>query len=191
MPSPTLLARTHRWAIALAPVAVPALVTSPAAEAAGPRPMFQMPFACGQTWEASTYSSHWPDQDSIDLGQWTAADANMSQGEPVLATADGTVLKVFTDDAGGNRVYLDHGDGWVTHYLHLEQLPPLTKGQAVAQGEQSAVSATAAPSSSTCTTPSSPTARPSGSRSTARSSTRTPATRRRTTRGATARSSRA
>ena len=60
----------------------------------------------------------------------------MSKGEPVLATAAGKVLKVFTDDAGGNRVYLDHGDGWVTHYLHLEQLPPLTKGQAVAQGEQ-------------------------------------------------------
>ena len=136
MPSPTLLARTHRWAIALALVAVPALVTSSAAQAAGPRPMFQMPFSCGQTWEASTYKDHWPDQDSIDLGEWTTADANMSQGEPVLATADGKVLKVYTDDAGGNRVYIDHGDGWVTHYLHLEQLPPLTKGQAVAQGEQ-------------------------------------------------------
>ena len=53
----------------------------------------------------------------------------MSQREPVLATADGTVLDVFTDADGGNRVYLDHGDGWVTHYLHLDHLPPLTDGQ--------------------------------------------------------------
>ena len=111
-------------------------LAAPAAEAAGPRPFFQMPFACGQTWEASTYDGHWPDQDSIDLGEWDPQDANMSQGEPVLASADGTVLDVFTDGGGDNRVYLDHGDGWVTHYIHLEQVPPLTKGQHVAQGEQ-------------------------------------------------------
>ena len=66
MPSPTL----RRWAAALAIAAVPLFAAS-AAEAAGPRPFFQMPFACGQTWEASTYDGHWPDQDSIDLGEWT------------------------------------------------------------------------------------------------------------------------
>lgn len=59
----------------------------------------------------------------------------MSSYEPVLATADGTVLQVYTDGDGGNRVYLDHGDGWVTHYLHLAYLPPLSVGQQVAQGE--------------------------------------------------------
>ena len=130
MPRSTL----RRWALALA--LVPALASASAAEAAGPRPFFQMPFACGQTWEASTYDGHWPDQDSVDLGEWTAADANMSQGEPVLASADGTVLDVFTNGGGDIRVYLDHGDGWVTHYIHLEQVPPLTEGQNVAQGEQ-------------------------------------------------------
>ena len=98
MPRPKL----NRWSAALAVTAVSTLLASSAAEAAGPRPFFQMPFACGQTWEASTYNGHWPDQDSIDLGEWTPADANMSQGEPVLASADGTVLKVFTDDAGGD-----------------------------------------------------------------------------------------
>ena len=127
---------TQRWLLALMLLTAASVLAAPAAEAAGPRPLFQMPFACGQTWEASTYDGHWPDQDSIDLGEWDPQDANMSQGEPVLATADGTVLDVFTDGDGGNRVYLDHGDGWVTHYLHLEQLPPLTKGQFVGQGEQ-------------------------------------------------------
>ncbi len=124
---------------------VAALLVSPGAQAAGPRPLFQMPFACGQTWEALTYDGHWPDQDSIDLGDWDASDANMSEGAPVLATADGTVLDVGSDFDGnavdgdpklGHYVFLDHGGGWVTHHLHLEQVPPLTKGQAVAQGEQ-------------------------------------------------------
>jgi Peptidase family M23 len=128
--------KLNRWSAALAVTAVSTLLASSAAEAAGPRPFFQMPFACGQTWEASTYDGHWPDQDSIDLGEWTAADANMSQGEPVLASADGTVKKVFTNSGGEHRVYLDHGNGWVTHYIHLEQLPPLTEGQFVGQGEQ-------------------------------------------------------
>jgi hypothetical protein len=125
----------RRWAAALVIAAVP-LIAASAAEAAGPRPFFQMPFACGQTWEASTYDGHWPDQDSIDLGEWTAGDANMSQGEPVLASADGTVSKVFTSPGGDHRVYLDHGDGWVTHYIHLESIPPLAIGQKVGQGEQ-------------------------------------------------------
>src|SRR5262245_52276518 len=130
----------------LAPLCVIVLLTgSLTVHAAGPRPFFQMPFACGQTWEASTYSGHWPDSDSIDLGDWDTNDANMSQGAPVLATADGTVLEVGLDLSGnsvdgdpklGNYVYLDHGNGWVTYYLHLEQIPPLTVGQFVAQGEQ-------------------------------------------------------
>jgi len=121
-----------------------AVLASATAEGAGPRPVFQMPFACGQTWEASTYSGHWPDEDSIDLGDWDASDANMSQGAPVLASAAGTVLEVGTDNDGsnvdgdpakGNYVFLDHGGGWVTHYLHLEEVPPLTDGRLIAQGE--------------------------------------------------------
>ena len=126
---------SHPGAFTMASLALAALLASPA-YAAGPRPFFQMPVACGQTWEASTYDGHWPDQDSIDLGEWTAADTNMGQGEPVLASADGEVLDVFTNTSGDIRVYLDHGGGWVTHYIHLEQVPPLTPGQKVAQGEQ-------------------------------------------------------
>ena len=104
-----------------ATAAVAALIFSSSALAYGPRPHFQMPVACGQTWEASTYNGHWPNQNSIDLGEWSANDTNIGQGEPVLASAAGTVLDVFTDlPAGDNRVYLDHGGGWVTHYIHLE-----------------------------------------------------------------------
>ena len=130
-----VLTPAQRVVLTVAPFTVVALLAS-SAEAAGPRPFFQMPVACGQTWEASTYDGHWPDQDSIDLGEWTAADTNMGKGEPVLASADGKVDKVFTHSAGDVRVYLDHGNGWFTHYIHLEQVPPLTEGQKVAQGEQ-------------------------------------------------------
>jgi hypothetical protein len=132
---PSVRTSAHRIALTATPLVVVALL-APSAEAAGPRPFFQMPLACGQTWEASTYDGHWPDQDSVDLGEWTTADANMSRGEPVLASADGTVDKVFTSSAGDIRVYLDHGGGWMTHYIHLEQVPPLIEGQKVAQGEQ-------------------------------------------------------
>jgi len=131
-----VLTPAQRVVLAVAPFTLAAFLASPA-EAAGPRPFFQMPVACGQTWEASTYADHGPDPDSIDLGEWTTADTNMGKGEPVLASADGKVLDVFTHlPAGDIRVYLDHGNGWVTHYIHLEQVPPLTVGQKVAQGEQ-------------------------------------------------------
>ena len=42
-------------ALALGLVVAASLLASPAADAAGPRPNFQLPFACGQTWEATTY----------------------------------------------------------------------------------------------------------------------------------------
>jgi hypothetical protein len=118
------------------------LLGSSAAQSAGPRPLNQLPLPCGQTWEASTYTKtakhggHWPDEDSLDLGQWDSSDTNVSEGEPVLASADGTVLKLLTKSNGSNHLYLDHGGGWLSYYVHLEKLPPLTVGQRVAQGEQ-------------------------------------------------------
>ena len=71
-----VLKTARRAALTLALLVTAALAASPAAQASGPRPLFQMPFACGQTWEASTYTDnpdtegpdgHWPDEDSIDL----------------------------------------------------------------------------------------------------------------------------
>ena len=55
----------------LATIATTALLLASAeSKAAGPRPLFQMPVPCGQTWEASTYKKHWNgDQDAIDLAQ--------------------------------------------------------------------------------------------------------------------------
>ncbi len=113
-----------------------ALAAIAPAQAAGRRPFFQMPVPCGQTWDASTYDEHWPDQDSIDLAERDDDGNNISEGEPVLASSAGTVQNVFTTSGGEHRVYLDHGGGWVTHYIHIEEKPPLSVGQLVAQGEQ-------------------------------------------------------
>jgi hypothetical protein len=126
------------WRSALALVALTGfLVAATETPAAGPRPLFQMPVPCGQTWEASTYAKHWNgNPNAIDLAQRDEDGNNISEGEPALASAAGTVLKVFkTKTKGENRVYIDHGDGWRTDYVHLESVPPLTVGQHVAQGE--------------------------------------------------------
>lgn len=111
-----------------------------AAAAVGPRPLFQLPFRCGQTWEASTYNGHWPDQDSIDLGRWSGS-TNISDGEPVLASANGTVQAVYLEGGTsspdlGNAIVLDHGGGWLTHYVHLKDAPTVTTGDFVARGTQ-------------------------------------------------------
>lgn len=103
---------------------------------AGPRPLFQAPFPCDQTWDTSTYDGHWPNQNSIDIARRDGDGKNISKGEPVLASADGIVTDVFATADGENRVYVDHGGGWVTHYIHHEQTPSVAVGQFVAQGEK-------------------------------------------------------
>jgi hypothetical protein len=113
-----------------------ALALAGNAFAAGPRPLFQMPVPCGQTWEASTYDGHWPDQDSVDLAERDGDGGNISEGEPVLASAAGTVTAAFQNDSGDYRVYIDHGGGWTTHYIHNENVEGMTVGRKVAQGEQ-------------------------------------------------------
>jgi hypothetical protein len=139
-----VLKAARRGAFMLALLVTAVLAASPAAQASGPRPLFQMPFPCGQTWAASTYTDdpdtpevdgHWPDEDSIDLGQWDDGE-NISEGEPVLASAAGTVSQLITLGEGAYTVLLDHGGGWGTYYVHIETLPPLSVGDKVAQGEQ-------------------------------------------------------
>lgn len=116
-------------------VALIALAPTREASAAGPRPRFQMPVPCGQAWRASTYAAHWNgDQDAIDLAQRDETQTNLSDGEPALAAFAGTVSSISTVN-GEHRVYLDHGNGWRTDYVHLKSVPPLTVGQEVAQGE--------------------------------------------------------
>lgn len=107
-----------------------------------PAPHSFADFSCGRL----TYDGH----DGTDI---RIRDRN--QQVDVVASADGTVVKVINDqpdhDGGmfnteptrlmheecGNSVLLDHGNGWRTFYCHMRQgSVTVSKGQAVAKGEK-------------------------------------------------------
>jgi len=63
-------------------------------------------------------------------------DLISQQGEPVLASADGTVKDVVHSSKGlGNVVLIDHGNGYQTRYAHLENTR-VVKGKKVTRGQQ-------------------------------------------------------
>ena len=68
--------------------------------------------------------------------QHSGLDIIAGQGEPVLATADGTVADVVRTGKGlGNVVTIDHGNGYVTRYAHLSDIS-VSKGQKVTRGKK-------------------------------------------------------
>jgi hypothetical protein len=103
------------------------------------RPPFQLPFRCGQTWRASTYDGHYPDQDSLDLLRFSGT-TNISGGEHVLASAAGTVVEAHDtnseDPPYGSVVTIDHGGGWKTQYIHLDDALAVKKDDKVGRGQK-------------------------------------------------------
>ncbi|WP_405109877.1 M23 family metallopeptidase [Micromonospora sp. NBC_01405] len=126
--------------VAVAAVVVPLLLPP------GPRPSFQLPVACGETWQLGTYPGH--DDYDVDLFP-TEGEA---WGRPVLASDAGTVTEAGINGSLGGRtradpdgprgrgggywVKIDHGGKWETQYLHLLEPPLVRVGQRVARGEQ-------------------------------------------------------
>lgn len=74
-------------------------------------------------------------------------DLNLSMDTPVLAAADGTVTFSGWDDptchtcSWGQTVLINHGNGFITRYAHLDVLQVST-GQYVARGQQIGLSGT-------------------------------------------------
>jgi murein DD-endopeptidase MepM/ murein hydrolase activator NlpD len=62
-------------------------------------------------------------------------DYRASTGTPVLAAAPGKVALAEEHFFGGNSVFIDHGDGLFTMYLHLSQIA-VKSGQEVRAGER-------------------------------------------------------
>ncbi|MEU7791917.1 M23 family metallopeptidase [Micromonospora tulbaghiae] len=130
----------------LAVLAAAAAVVVPLVRPPGPRPDFQLPVACGETWRLSTYPGH--DDYDVDLFP-TSGEA---WGRPVLASAAGTVTVAGINGSLGGRtpedpdgprgrgggywVKIDHGGKWETQYLHLLEPPSVKAGQRVARGDQ-------------------------------------------------------
>jgi len=95
-----------------------------------PRPLFQLPFACGETWLLKTYPGH----DDYDIDMTRVSGRSLNQ--PILAAYGGKVLRAGKDKRGGYFVRLDHGKGWHTLYLHMVERPIVRRGQRVSQGQQ-------------------------------------------------------
>jgi murein DD-endopeptidase MepM/ murein hydrolase activator NlpD len=65
----------------------------------------------------------------------TGEDYRASAGTPVLAAAPGTVALAEEHFFGGKSVFLDHGDGLFSMYLHLSELA-VEPGQQVRPGQE-------------------------------------------------------
>lgn len=109
--------------------------------ASGPassRPDFQFSATCGQVWDVSTYEGHWPDPDSLDATIRGSGQINKGNGEPVRAMAPGEIKRSFIRASDGEaRIFIEHDDGWVTHYIHNQVTDHglISEGRRVAQGE--------------------------------------------------------
>ncbi len=66
-----------------------------------------------------------------------ALDIMASRGAPVLATADGKVVKLFTSVRGGLTIYeFDPTETYAYYYAHLDHYEPgLAEGQAIKRGD--------------------------------------------------------
>ncbi|MEW1590270.1 peptidoglycan DD-metalloendopeptidase family protein [Micromonospora vinacea] len=122
------------------------LMAPSAGHAAGPRPLFQLPVGCGETWRLGTYIGH--DDYQIDMFPTSGS----AWGRPILASYGGTVIKAGIDgelgtitpsnpggqpgSGGGHYVKIDHGNGWQTLYLHMLEWPMVSVGQRVTIGQQ-------------------------------------------------------
>jgi len=112
-------------------VAALVLLLAPGRALAINKPDFQLPFACGERWEASTRPTHSPSALSVDWNR----DAH-DLGHPVVADAPGVVTSVVNlgDTSYGRYVVVDHGGGWTTLHAHLLRAF-VTVGQRVDQGQ--------------------------------------------------------
>lgn len=154
-PSKAYTYRRSRWRIVVLAVSAAALgvalvvgavVLVPMLLPPGPRPVFQMPVGCGETWQLGTYPGHGTyDVDFFPL-------QGEPWGQPILASYAGTVTVSGINgtlggrtpqnpsgprgQGGGYWVKIDHGGKWETQYLHMLEPPLVRRGQRVEQGQQ-------------------------------------------------------
>ncbi|MBA2445552.1 MAG: M23 family metallopeptidase [Nocardioidaceae bacterium] len=92
---------------------------------------FQVPFACGESWEGGTRPSHSPSSLAVDWNR----DSN-DLGHLVIASSPGVVesVKDLGDSSYGLYVVIDHGRGWSTLHAHL-LTSFVVPGQRIDQGQ--------------------------------------------------------
>jgi Peptidase family M23 len=125
----TILGLISALLIAAAMIAAPGSGVERAA-AANERPLFQLPFECGEKWEAIARENHHPNSHSLDMYHVDGPE----EGELILASAPGTIRKAEKQTSAGWTVSIWHANGWGTSYLHLLEEPMVVKGQEVEMG---------------------------------------------------------
>ncbi|MCF6521843.1 M23 family metallopeptidase [Streptomyces sp. JJ36] len=122
--------------------AAPAAVAAPQAGSSATtvlsdRPVFKMPFLCGQRWLGSNWRGHSPPH-SIDWNHYNASGSPDDYGRRVFASAGGTVLRSYYSQSTGygNTVVIGHGNGWRTRYAHLKTRAGLERGDKVRRGQK-------------------------------------------------------
>jgi hypothetical protein len=114
--------------LALAALAVMALI-NPVASYAADRPLFQLPFTCGQQWRLDTWG-HAPALDMV-----REPDQRGTEGSLLIAPANGVVNQSYYHGNAGNLIQINHGGGWFTTYIHL-QSRSVQQGQHVRRGQE-------------------------------------------------------
>ena len=92
----------------------------------------------GDTQPPGTSRFIWPTQGKVINGfdpTRKGIDIAGKAGQPVVAASDGKVLYASNMRGYGNLIILEHSDGMVTAYAHL-QIMLVSEGQPVTQGQQ-------------------------------------------------------
>ena len=71
------------------------------------------------------------------MGDWRTHDGldlDATLGTRVIATANGAVCAVYQDDLMGTVVEIDHGNGLISRYASLAEVPTVKVGDGVKTG---------------------------------------------------------
>lgn len=72
------------------------------------------------------------------MGDWRVHDGidiMGHEGEYIRAACNGTVTDVYSDDLYGTTVVIDHGEGLVSYYANLQEVPTVKTGDYVFGGD--------------------------------------------------------
>lgn len=58
-------------------------------------------------------------------------DMGAPEGTPILAAREGRIVYIGYNDIAGNHIEIDHGDGYLTRYLHMRASGPFAPGMRV------------------------------------------------------------